>query len=258
MSLYIRYLSIHIKSIMQYKMSFFLNTVGQFLVSFNVFLGMFYMFKRFSNVGGYTYSECLICFGITLMAFSIAECFFRGFDSFDKMLGNGEFDRVLVRPRGAIFQVLCSKLELTRVGRMLQAVVMFIYACNNSGIDWNAYRIITVILMILGGSIVFASLFLLYASLCFFTLEGLEFMNIVTDGAREYGKYPVNVYGSSVLRFCTYIIPFALFQYYPLLYVLGRSDNIIYTILPLAGMLFIIPCYMLWRLGLSRYKSVGS
>lgn len=258
MSLYIRYLSIHIKSIMQYKMSFFLNTVGQFLVSFNVFLGMFYMFKRFSNVGGYTYSECLICFGITLMAFSIAECFFRGFDSFDKMLGNGEFDRVLVRPRGAIFQVLCSKLELTRIGRMLQAVVMFIYACSNSGIDWNAYRIITVILMILGGSIVFASLFLLYASLCFFTLEGLEFMNIVTDGAREYGKYPVNVYGGSVLRFCTYIIPFALFQYYPLLYVLGRSDNIIYTILPLAGMLFIIPCYMLWRLGLSRYKSVGS
>ncbi len=58
--LYGHYVSIHVKSIMQYKISFLLSVMGQFLVSFNVFLGMFFMFQRFSCVGGFTYSQVLL------------------------------------------------------------------------------------------------------------------------------------------------------------------------------------------------------
>lgn len=112
--------------------------------------------------------------------------------------------------------------------------------------------------MVLGGTVVFACLFLLYASLCFFTLEGLEFMNIFTDGAREYGKYPVNIYGKNVLKICTYIVPFALFQYYPFLYLSGKSENVYFAFLPILGCLFLAPCYLLWRVGVRHYKSTGS
>ncbi len=61
----------------------------------------------------------------------------------------------------------------------------------------------------------FAAIYLIFASICFFTLEGLEFMNVFTDGAREYGKYPIGIYGKTLLTICTYLVPFALFQYYP-------------------------------------------
>lgn len=258
MNLYIKYAGIHVRSIMQYKTSFLFTTIGQFLVSFNVFLGMMFMFQRFSNVKGFSYSECLMCFSIVLLAFSLAESFFRGFDTFGSMIGNGEFDRILLRPRGLIYQVISSKIELSRIGRVLQAIVMFVYAVPRSNIEWNLSRILTVLFMILGGAVVFASLFLLYASLCFFTLEGLEFMNIFTDGAREYGKYPVNIYGKNVLKICTYIVPFALFQYYPFLYVCGKSENIYFAFLPVIGCVFVVPCYLLWRVGVRHYKSTGS
>ena len=179
-------------------------------------------------------------------AFSFAECFFRGFDEFAGMLGNGEFDRILVRPQGLIFQVISSKIELTRVGRVLQAFIMFCYAIPRSNIDWNTSKIFTLMGMILGGTVVFAGLFVIYASLCFFTVEGLEFMNIFTDGAREYGKYPVNIYGRNVLKLCTYVVPFALFQYYPFLYLTGKSNEILYAYYPILG-LFVYPpmlCFM--------------
>ena len=42
MHLYLHYVSINIRSMMQYKTSFLLTAVGQFLVSFNVFLGIFF------------------------------------------------------------------------------------------------------------------------------------------------------------------------------------------------------------------------
>lgn len=47
--LYGHYVSINIKSMMQYKTSFLLSVIGQFLVSFNVFLGVFLCFKDFTQ-----------------------------------------------------------------------------------------------------------------------------------------------------------------------------------------------------------------
>lgn len=256
--LYKKYLSIHVKSMMQYKMSFLMTAIGQFLVSFNVFIGVFFMFQRFHNVAGFTYSEVLLCFGIMLMEFSIAEAFARGFDTFPSMIGNGEFDRILVRPRNEIFQVLASKVEFTRIGRVLQAVVMFVYGIVAGGVEWSFSKVLTLLFMLIGGSLVFSGIFLLYAAISFFTLEGLEFMNVLTDGAREYGKYPLGIYGKRVLQFCTFVIPYALIQYYPLLYLLGRSTDPLLIFLPLLASVFLLPCWLLWRFGVRHYRSTGS
>ncbi len=258
MKLYGRYVSIHVKSLMQYKVSFLLMAIAQFMVSFNVFLGVFFMFQRFSAVGEFTYSQVVLCFSIFLMEFSLAECVGRGFDVFSTMVRKGEFDRVLVRPRGLILQVLGSRFELTRIGRMVQALVMFVYGIRGSGIVWNGLKIMTVVFMLIGGTVLFFGIFLVGAALCFFTLEGLEIMNIFTDGAREYGKYPMGVYGKRVIQLCTFIIPYALVQYYPLLYLLDKRREPWLAVLPLLAALFLIPSYGFWRFGVRRYQSAGS
>lgn len=256
--LYFHFFKIHLQGMMEHKISFLLTTIGQFLVSFNVFLGIYFMMNRFHQVEGFRYPEVLLCFSITLMSFTLAEAFFRGFDMFSSMIGNGEFDRVLLRPRGTVFMVLCSKIELTRIGRLIQAIVMMAVALPGSGVRFTPVKLLAMVLMISGGTVVFACIFLIYAALCFFTLEGLEFMNVFTDGAREYGKYPVSVYGKTVLTICTYLVPYALFQYYPFLYLIGRTDDVRYALLPVGACVFWVPAYGLWRWGLRRYQSTGS
>lgn len=256
--LYFHYIGMIVRSMMQYKVSFLLTTIGQFLFSFNVFAGIYFMFDRFHQVEGFGYGEVLICYALILMEFSLAELFARGFDMFSGMVREGEFDRVLVRPRNEILQVLGSKFELTRIGRTLQAVILFAYGVATVDISWNASKIVTVIFMLIGGAAVFSGLFVIYASLCFFTLEGLEFMNVLTDGAREYGKYPIGVYGKRMLQFCTFVVPYALIQYYPLLYILDRDSPVYYMFLPLLAGLFLIPCYLFWKFGVRHYQSSGS
>ncbi|ADL03869.1 ABC transporter permease [Lacrimispora saccharolytica] len=256
--LYEKYLLMHLKSMMQHKTSFFFTTIGQFLISFNIFLGVLFMMDRFNEVKGFSYGEVLLCFSITLMAFTIAETVFRSLDTFETIIGNGEFDRILLKPRDSLFLVLCSKIELTRMGRLMQAVIMLAYGLHSSTIVWTPVRALTVVLMITGGVAVFAGIYLIFASICFFTLEGLEFMNIFTDGAREYGKYPIGIYGKTLFTICTYLVPFALFQYYPFLFLTGRTSNPWYSLLPLAACLFLVPAGFLWNFGLSRYQSTGS
>ena len=119
-------------------------------------------------------------------------------------------------------------------------------------------RSMVLVLMLAGGVCVFCGLFLLYAAICFFTIEGLEFMNIFTDGGREFGSYPMSVYGDGILRFFTFVVPIACFQYWPLLYLLGKTDSPVCMLSPLAGVLFLIPCWVLWRVGVRHYQSTGS
>jgi len=258
MGLYMKYFSMHLKSQMQYKVSFFFTTLGQFLVSLSAFLGLTFLFDRFDSVGGFSYQEVLICFAVMLMAFSTSELIGRGFDRFPMLLGNGGFDRALVRPRNVVFQVLASQIDFSRLGRFIQAVVVFVYALPRSGIDWTWDKMLTLCLMIICGAFLFFGLFVVYAAFSFFTVEGLEFMNVLTDGGREHGRLPFSVYGDGVLKFLTYVVPLALVQYYPLLYLTGRTDNILYALTPVLALLFLLPCWGFFRFGMSRYKSTGS
>ena len=192
------------------------------------------------------------------MSFSLAECFARGLDTFPSVISNGEFDRILLRPRSSLFLVLTSKFEFTRIGRLLQSLIVFCWAIPNCGVVFTPDKIICLILMVVSGTMVFTGVFIIFAFLCFFTTDGLEFMNILTDGMREYGKYPLSVYGRDILLFTTFVVPFALVQYYPFLYLIDRSDNIFYMLLPIVSGLFLIPCLILWKLGIRHYRSVGS
>lgn len=258
MKLYFRYFSIHLRSQMQYKTSFFLTVMGQFFGAFFTFLGIYFLMQRFGSVGGFSASEVFLCYGIVTAAFSVSECFFRGFDNFDSLVSQGEFDRILVRPRNEILQVIGARIDFSRLSKLAQSVIVLLFAVFTAQVEWSAWRWLLLLGMILSGVAVFSGLFVIYAALCFFTTQGLEVMSIVTDGGREFGAYPMSIYGPPVLKFFTYIVPLALFQYYPLLYLLGRSEQKFYAFLPLFAVLFLIPCYLFWRFGLRHYRSTGS
>lgn len=258
MKLYLHYLSIHFRSQMQYKTSFVMTILGQFVGSFSFLLSLLFLMNRFHTVKGFTTSEVLLCFGTVLMAFSLAETFFRGFDRFSATISQGQFDRILVRPRSEVLLTLCSQIDISRMGRFVQAALVFAWAIPNSGIEWTWDKILTLVFMVLSGTALFSGLFVIYASICFFTTEGLEFMNIFTDGGREFGSYPISVYGEKILKFFTFAVPLALVQYYPFLYLVGQAKAWWYAITPLGAWVFLVPCALLWKVGLRHYKSTGS
>jgi ABC-type uncharacterized transport system, permease component len=260
MKLYFKYFSMHLRSAMQYKTSFFLTAIGQGMTTLFSFLSMYFLFNRFGSIKNYTFNQVLLCFSTIFISFALAECFGRGFDSFSGIISNGEFDRIMVRPQNEILQVIGTKIELTRVGRLVQALILFIYTVVTCGVVWRLDKLLTLTLMIVGGVCLFFGLFMIYAAICFFTLEGLEFMNIFTDGGRELAQYPLDIYKDWVLKFFTFVVPLAFINYYPFLYIIGknRGYGVFYMLSPVISALFLIPSYILWRFGVRHYKSTGS
>lgn len=258
MKLYLKYFTMQLKAELEYRKAFLISIIAKMATSIFSFISIFFLFDKFGSIAGYTFEDVLICFAISFMGYSLAECFFRSFDHFDRMIANGEFDRILVRPKGIILQVLGSEVEFNRFGRTLASIIILIGVLVNNKQLLQIDNIFTILLMIIGTIVIYASLFILKAGITFFTTQSLEIMNIFTDGTRDLAQYPLNIYQKWVQKFFTYILPIALVNYYPLLYIIGKTNNKFYMILPIFTLAFIIPCYSVWKIGIRKYKSTGS
>ena len=138
LKLYFKYLGILLKSTMQYKASFFLSCLGQFLLTCNSAAALYFLFARFQSIKGFSFGEVIFCYSIMQLSFAITESYARGFDTFSTLIITGDFDRILLRPRNLPLQVLGSKFEFSRIGRLLIAVVLLVFF---KGVDCFLYAL---------------------------------------------------------------------------------------------------------------------
>lgn len=258
MSLYFKYLKVHFKSELQYKMSFILSFISQFFVFFGYYFTIICLFDKFSNIKGFTLYEVLLTFGIIQFGYSFCETFFRGIDQFDDLIIDGSFDRLIIRPRNILLQVFCNQVSFVKLSRLLQSIIVLIIAIINIDVNWNIEKIITLIFMIISSVFIFLSIFILTASYCFFTIKGLEVRNVLTDGCKHMAQYPIGIFKKGFVMFFTCIIPFGFVNYYPLLFILDKEINKIFIISPLITIVYLIPSVIIFYRGIKRYSSVGS
>lgn len=258
MKLYFKSLMMHFKISLEYKTSFIIGFISQFLVFFSYYFIIIALFNKFNNIKGFNVYEVLLTFSIIQFGFSFVEVFARGIDRFDELIIDGAFDRLLLRPRNIILQILCSQADLIKLSRLLQAVVIFFIALFHLNIEFNILKLICLVLMIISSIIIFFSIFLIMASYCFFTIQALEIRNLFTDGGKHLAQYPIGIFRKGVMLFFTFIIPYAFVNYYPLLFFLGRSDNLFYCFSPLIVLLYLVPAFLIFSYGMKKYTSVGS
>ena len=188
----------------------------------------------------------------------------RGFDIFPGLVKSGEFDRLLLRPRSTVLQVAALELQLMRIGGFAQGLIILIWAASALNIKWTLARIALTIFTIAGGACLFIGLFVLQATLAFWTTETLEIVNTVTYGGTETAQYPLTIYRSWFRKFFTFVVPLACISYFPALAILGRPDPIVGSPIwfrwaaPLIGILFLIISLQIWKFGVRYYRSTGS
>ena len=256
--LYLESFKLNVKSQLEYKSSFIMNSISQFFVFFTYYFIIIALFSKFSNIKGFTVYEVLLCFSIIQFGFAFNETFFRGIDKFEDRIIDGSLDRFLVRPQGILFQVLCSEVDFIKVFRILQSLIVLVIALLNLDITWNISKVVVLILMMISSVLIFFGLFVLTASYCFITIQGLEVKNLLTDGGKNLAQYPISIYRKGVVFVFTFLIPYGFINYYPLLYFIDKSQNILYMFSPLLVLLFLIPCLLSFKIGLKHYSSAGS
>lgn len=258
MKVYFKTILMLIKMQLEHRKAFIISVVGSFLITFLLAISVYFLFEEFNQIGDWNFFEVAFLFGMVYLSFSTAEMFFRGLDHFQNIIKNGEFDRILIRPQNTLVQSMCTEFDFSKIGRIAQSLLILIIAVANIDIAWNLYKVLVFILMNIGCILIFFGIFVLRAAFCFWTVDGLEFMNILSEGGKKVAQYPIDIYAKWFRLFFTFIVPFGLVNYYPVLYLFGKSDNWLYGIVPIFTFIFLIPCILIWKLGIKHYESTGS
>jgi ABC-2 type transport system permease protein len=249
---------------MQYRASFTLDLVGFMLATALEFVVIAVLFTRFPSIGGWGVAEVALLYGMTSVAFSLAEMVGRGFDSpFERMMQQGSFDRVLTRPLDSFFQILASEFQLRRLGRTVQGGLALAYAFSQLQIEWTAARTLVLVLAVLSGAVIYTGLIVIGATVCFWTIKTPEVINVFTFGGQTLVSYPLNIYSRWIRVIFLSVVPVAFANYPAALLVLGRADPHglpaeIAWAAPLVAALFFSVALAFWHFGVTKYQSTGS
>ncbi|MDZ4718613.1 MAG: ABC-2 family transporter protein [Roseiflexaceae bacterium] len=262
-SLYFRLIGARIRSQMQYKLSFWLDMAGFGLLTWIEFAVTFVLLSRFQSIGGWGIAEVALLYGLSSIAYSIAEMAGRGFDRCDTLIQTGNFDVVLTRPLGSFFQVLCSDFQLRRLGRTFQGAAVLIYALTSLHIVWTPERLLVIPVTIASGAVIFIAILMIGAAMCFWTVKTPEIINIFTAGGQQMTCYPQSIFNQWIRGVFLFVVPVAFASYPAGLLILGRSDPnglpaAAAWAAPLAATLFFLAALGFWRVGVSKYTSTGS
>lgn len=256
-AMYWRYVRISIRAQLVYRATFVMKAIGHLLVTAIEFFGIWALFSRFGTLGGWTLREVGLIYGAIDIAFALADATGRGFDKFGTILKAGDFDRMLLRPRSPILQLLGYELQLMRIGRLSQGLVVLIWA--STAIAWTPATVALLAFSIAGSTCLFVGLVVLQATSAFWTIETLEVWNAFTYGGNYAAQYPMAIYRTWFRRFFTAIVPLALTSYYPARVILGRDALGVWGVVgPLAGAGFLVVALGFFRLGVRHHASTGT
>jgi ABC-2 type transport system permease protein len=264
--LYRRLAGAQVRSQMQYRAAFVVDTVGAFASSIVDFLAIWVFFNVTPSLGGWSLAEIGLLYGLSSIAFALADMFASGFDYAyfgPTMVRQGFFDQVLLRPASPFLQVLASQVLLRRIGRLAQGALVLALVTPALGIAWTPGQLAFAGVTVLGGMALFFGLFVLGAAASFWTIESLEAMNVLTYGGQALTTYPMSIFGDWLRGFFTFVVPMAFVTYYPALWLLGRPDPLggpswlAFVSAPLC-LLACWVCLRAWRLGVNHYQSTGS
>lgn len=263
LQLYFRMVGIAIRGQMQYRASFLLLSLGQGAVTVIEFFGIWALFDRFGRLPGWELAEVAVFYGVVNVAFSFSDALSRGFDLFGEDLRQGEFDRLLVRPRSALLQLSGRRFAVHRVGRLVQGAAVLIWGLHTLEVPFGIPQVALLGLTVTGGAALFLGLTILQATLAFWSTESLEVMNTMTYGGVQTASYPLAIYREGFRRFLTFVVPLAGVAYFPVLALIGRTDPLGSTLTtqllaPLSGFAFLAAACAIFQLGTRHYSSTGS
>lgn len=264
--LYLRLVTMQIKAQMQYRVDLVLDVLTYFLVTALEFATLLIYFVPFPTMLGWSMGEVALLGAVVSIGFGLAELFGGGIDNFAVIIRQGDFDRILLRPVTALMQVSTTQFRLRRFGRITQGIGAFalaLFFLRGTHLAWTLPKVLVLCLGIVSSALIFVSILLLGATVCFWTVETTELTNILTYGGREMLSYPLTIYHQLMQRLFVFIVPLAFGTYIPVCYILGRTlpfalPGWLAFLSPPIALLFALAALAFWRFGVHHYQSTGS
>lgn len=248
---------------MQYRTSFVLLLLGQIVASGLDLVAVGVFFTSVHALAGWSQAEVVFLFGLTGVGYSLADVLVSPVDRAALHIKQGTFDTFLLRPVGALWQLLAHEFATRRIGRGVQPLAALVVSATQLDVVWGPAQAGMVAAALVTGVITFASLWVVFSAVAFWTVETQEIANSFTDGGRLLSSYPLGVMGGWLRRFTTFVVPLAFVAYLPACWLLGKPmpfglPRAAAWAGPVVALGLAAVARAAWATGIRQYRSTGS
>jgi ABC-2 type transport system permease protein len=255
-------LASRVRSQRSYRTNFALDLASSALIGFIELAEIWVLFHAVGNLGGYSFKEILLVYGIADLAFSIANLFFGHCDSLPTYLRAGTLDVFYLRPQPILAQLICSDISLKRLARALVATGCIAVAIAIGDIGWTAAKVVLLVLSVVCAVLIFSAQFVSAAGLQFFLVNGAEATNAYVYGGRYASTQVASVWSKALKVIFGFFFPMAFAAFIPSLWLLDKTGPAMLPgwlawCTPIAALWAWGAALLCWRWGLRHYQGGG-
>ncbi len=262
-SLYRRLVGARIRSDWQYRTSFLTFALAQALVTTLEFATLVILLQLAPSLGGWEPAEVAFLYALAALPFGLADLLVSSVDRVPQYVQEGSFDRLLLRPMPALFQMSALEFELRRLGKAVPPLVVLAWAIPAVDVDWTIASGATLVMAVLCGTVIYAALWIGTASVAFWAVATQQAANAVTYGGEFANEYPLHLYRPAIRLLLGWAIPLAFVAYVPAQHLTGSANPLglpswLVWITPPVAMATLGAALLAWRSGIRHYQSTGS
>lgn len=249
----------NLKRLMEYKADFLTGAIS-FLIDQAIGIGfIFIIFTQIPMLSGFSFEQIVFIYGFSQIPKGLDHLLTDNLWCVGYFLvKQGAFDKYLTRPINPLFHVIAETFQVDAIGELVVGIGLIIYSAGGAGLYVTPLSVILTIVAIPFAVLIYTSIKIATAAFAFW-IKSSGFIIQMVYGMNEFAKYPTTIYSTPIRLLVTYIIPFALTGYYPVLYLL-TGENPLYNIglvLPVSVLLFLLSL-LIWHKGLAAYESAGA
>lgn len=255
-------MSIHAR--MQYRVDSIVAALAVFLRESTNIIVIYLALLKFDKINEWNVNEMLFLFSLLFLTYAFVVSLFADLRQFSDMTRTGRFDRLMLRPRGLLFQLILNNADIiATIGHGTLGILLFVVSAGKVGIQWNLSTILYYVATVIGGVLIQGGMFIIFSSLCFYFVETNSIRDIFYWNMRKFAGYPISIYNKLVQTIMIYVVPFAFVNYFPAQYLLRKPDMAQYPAIymylaPIVGVIVYCAAYIFWSISVKRYQSTGN
>jgi len=251
------------KSRTRYPVSFILGIVGQWVSYGLEFASMWIVLSSFELLGEWLPHQVMALYSLNLCCYAGGASIAYGASrSLPIMVKDGIIDELIIKPLNSLIYLMLSNISISYISHFTLGVFGVVLSWIIQGIHFSISNLLLLILFILSGSVIHASLMILSAIPSIKMVGNISLTAFYTQ-VREFMYYPLSIFSKPLQFLFTFIIPCAFISFYPTSLMFEISaDNFtggwIAFFSPVVATLLAVITLSVWKITIAAYQSSGN
>lgn len=230
------------------KVTFMSNIIFMILNNSCMIAQWVVLFSLKSDMGGYTFKQVLLLWGISAGVFGVSHFFFKKCYSLSETINKGKLDAYIVQPKNILISAITSDVEVSAIGDILFALgVYFIY-----GFSFSSF--ILFLIFIITGGLMLTAISVILQSLSFWFNNADMVADVGNRLMVNFATYPDGIFKGITKWLLFTLIPVGIVDYIPVKIIIEFNPYLLMINIGVC-LLLIAFAYFVFYQGLKRYSS---